>query len=203
MEGRDWRSVAEYRNCCVDWLSEAAPPLNGQKIFLTAAPNARVRFSFERPWLGEEQHVTFALRNQLSAASAATLLHFIRHTEKLYFKRVSFPVSSEIENAGAFNPAVLSAASGNGARRWVHSLSSERQIGGFFDSRRFTDLVVFGSYTRWVPTAYITPAFIDNIVHFITQGGRCMAGEVVINFDIDNSSIRDSMMPFFERLVKV
>jgi len=75
------------------WLSTAAPPLEGQLILPAAAPLARVRLCLSRTdweprgrgWKGYchiSKSVGISLGNQLSAETAALLLHFARHVQE-------------------------------------------------------------------------------------------------------------------------
>lgn len=209
VDGRDWRTVTEYRLCCGEWLSKAAPPLAGQLVFPDGRPTAKIIFSFGRTRHKETQRVTLSLRNQLSPTSATTLLHFIRHTEELYFDRVTFPGREQIENFGPLNPSVLSAVAGKRGRGWLRV----RSVGeGFREaisgSRLFTDTVkemmVFGGDRHGTVKlqSSFTAAYADTASYLLTQGGRCVVGEVHITFQLHDANAQ-AVMGFFERLVQV
>lgn len=184
----------------------AASKLTGQRIYPGAIPTARICFSFERNRHREKQCVELVLQNELSAASAATLLHFIRHTAQLYFECITFPNTEQVVKFGPLNSAVLSAVVGNGRKRgWIHSLSVDKQMtAGLWGSKTFIDvvkeMVVFPRFGKIVDqVSGWTPAHVDRTIHLIAQSGHCIARKLDIYFSVNTFST----LGFFERLVKV
>lgn len=206
---RDWRTIAEYHPCCRDWLSTAAAPLAGQRIFSGAAPNASVHFSFnrERGRRDGSTRILLLLRNELTSASAATLLHFACHVaEELCFEGLRLRWSDlGTAPTGQFNPGILSALARRrgGETAWIRTgtLDSCAETRAFAlenlqDSLR--DMLLLGSFnlrlreSPFGPYDYTSPEHLSNLTRFLTHCGKCVSGRAVT---IDNSSIEVPLEP--------
>lgn len=211
--GRDWRTIGEYHRCCGDWLSAVAPQLSGQKIFLSAAPSAQVTFSCMRPCHWGRFSVALALRNELTPASAATLLHYIHHVyEQLYFKHHErLDGNDGLEQCGRFNPAILSSmamAKKQPVGGWIRSV---RALGGV--DCRFIRLLPYQEALRDIVTVGRLDCDYRNVfmphpgtdtsavVQFVTQCGRCVGGELTVHIDV--TVTHQKRVEFLEMVVKV
>lgn len=198
-DGRDWRAITEYHHCCGDWLSAAAAPLAGQRIFTGAADNALVRFSIsgERGRQGGSMCIVLILRNRLSTVSATTLLHFAYHVaEEFSFFYLCFRwVDLRSAPVGFFNPVILSSLAGRrrGEARWIRAkyLSCmQKEALAFGECLRevLKDMLLLKDFDLSLFSPDNTsPERLSNFRRFLTHCGKCIPDRVVTIEDSRNA----------------
>lgn len=163
--------------------------------------------------------IALILRNQLSTASATTLLHFAYHVgEELCFGYLDSLLESESEDsADLFNPAILSALASRrgGETAWIRAgtlvndrvQSSSKAIAHAFAFGRRQDplrgVLVLGCFEIDLDRyfSYTSPENLANFNRFLTHFGKCVPGrEVTLK---DHRNVLHEPRALIEPVVKV